>query len=238
MNTRTSLLGRAAGYAHLRGFGKRRAEDDRPSEDEPKGKRSRAAEDDEPEDDEPKGKSSRAEDDPPKDDEDVPKGKKSRRAADDDECEEDDEPKGKKSRADDEHDQDPDEDDSHLKGKRSRAAADDDEDEDDEMRGNSAVAQARRRENARCSAIFKAAGPDNVDLAASLAFETRMPRGEAIAVLRGQADRVPTRTDTASGRRARNPDLGTGGGDRPDKKSSLKAMQDAALAKAGITPIR
>ncbi len=52
------------------------------------------------------------------------------------------------------------------------------------MRGKSAAAKARRRERARCAAIFgcKAAGL-RPDVAATLAFSTTMGRREAIKVL-------------------------------------------------------
>ena len=52
------------------------------------------------------------------------------------------------------------------------------------MRGNSPVAKARRKERARCATIFShEAAAENLDLAAHLAFNTSMARGEAIATL-------------------------------------------------------
>lgn len=239
---RSKLFAGASGFAHLRGFGgKRRAEDDRPGE-EPKGKRSKAA-DEVDDEDEPKGKRSRAEDDPPKDD-DQPKGKGSKAA---DEGDDEDQPKGKGSKGaddderpgcDDEHEQYPDEDEDENppkgKGSKARRAEDGDDDDEQEMRGQSAAASARRRERARCEAIFRAADDGNVDLAASLAFETTMTRGEAIRVLKGQADRAPRRDDRSAGRRARNPDLGSGGGAPPDAKQAVRKIWDAGMAKAGV----
>lgn len=64
---------------------------------------------------------------------------------------------------------------------------DEDEDEEDpttEMRGNSPLAKARRRERARCAAIFASeAALKNPNLAGHLAFNTNMPRAAAIATL-------------------------------------------------------
>ena len=60
----------------------------------------------------------------------------------------------------------------------------DDDDPDTEMRGNSPLAQARRRERTRCAAIFaNKAAATNFDLAAHLAFNTRLTRVEAIGAL-------------------------------------------------------
>lgn len=54
----------------------------------------------------------------------------------------------------------------------------------EEMHGTSAVAEARRRERARCAAIFASAGAGaDPALAARLAFNTTLPRAEAIAAL-------------------------------------------------------
>jgi hypothetical protein len=59
----------------------------------------------------------------------------------------------------------------------------------DEMNGDSVTAQARRREQARCAAIFAdAAAATRRDLAATLAFTTRLPRSQAIAILRSSPD--------------------------------------------------
>lgn len=81
-------------------------------------------------------------------------------------------------------------------------AESEEDDSDDEMRGKSAAAQARTRENARCAAIFAdPAAASNLPLAASLAFGTRMPRAEAIDVLRGAAANAPA--EAADARPAR-----------------------------------
>lgn len=236
MRMSTRLLGGASAYAHLAGLvplrGKRAEEDDK---DDAGGKKSRRAEGDDDED-EPKGKKSRADGDSdqyPDDDDSEPKGKKSRRAEDDDD---EDEPKGKKSRAaeDDDEDDEP-------KGRKARAEDDEDdadaEDDDEEMTGKSAVAKARGRERARCKAIFAhPVAAQNVALAASLAFDTTMTRKAAIAVMQGQAGRGGDRGDYRSDRRARNPDLGAGGGAPVTGAKAQTQSWDAALGKAGVKP--
>ena len=64
-----------------------------------------------------------------------------------------------------------------------RPAPSEDDDDQGEMTGKSAAASARRRERSRCAAIFASKhAVNNVPLAASLAFETTMTRGEAIAI--------------------------------------------------------
>ena len=61
---------------------------------------------------------------------------------------------------------------------------DSDDDDAQEMYGNSPVAQARRRERARCAAIVMSeAGLRNPNLAQALAFVTREPRSDAIRIL-------------------------------------------------------
>ncbi|MGN6528466.1 MAG: hypothetical protein ACTHL8_18915 [Burkholderiaceae bacterium] len=55
----------------------------------------------------------------------------------------------------------------------------------DEMTGDSDVADARRRERARCAAIFACeAAAGNLALAAHLAFNTTLTRREAVKALR------------------------------------------------------
>jgi hypothetical protein len=67
--------------------------------------------------------------------------------------------------------------------KKEDEAAEDDA-EGDEMRGSSPIAQARRRERDRCAAIFASPGAaTRPDVAAQLAFESNMPRHEAVALL-------------------------------------------------------
>jgi hypothetical protein len=58
-------------------------------------------------------------------------------------------------------------------------------DVDAEMMGNTLQARARARERKRCAAIFADAAADaNLGLAATLAFQTTLPRDQAIKVLR------------------------------------------------------
>ncbi|WP_232476149.1 hypothetical protein [Flavisphingomonas formosensis] len=233
MKSSSQLMAGASRFAHFAGLTRasRRAADDDQDKD------ARAEEDErdddasEEDDEEPKGK----------------KGKGARRAEDDDGDGDDDEPRGKKgSRAEDD---DGDDEEPKSRGKRSRRAEDDDddsepEDDDDkeEMNGRSAKAAARRRERARCAAIFAhPSAARNVALAASLAFETTMTRKEAIAVLRSQADRSDDRGDrepqgnrhARTDRSARNVSLG---GDAPplNGKAAVKASWDTAFKKAGV----
>ncbi|MDE8344639.1 MAG: hypothetical protein POH28_00485 [Acidocella sp.] len=96
----------------------------------------------------------------------------------------------------------------------------DDDDPVNEMRGRSPAAKARRKERARCAAIFAStAAARNPNMAAHLAFNTLLSRKEAIAILktapvaqggvlgramdrysgaRAGADRAPARASTAA----------------------------------------
>lgn len=123
-------------------------------------------------------------------DDDKEKGKKakSRRAEEERDDEEDAEEEDDREDMEDDDDSDPDaeEDDDKEKGKKAksrRAEEDDDADaeEDDENRD---VKKGRRAERKRCAAIFgskHAAG--RPDMAAHLAFNTRMSASEAIGTL-------------------------------------------------------
>jgi hypothetical protein len=114
--------------------------------------------------------------------------------------------------------------------KSKKAAADDgDGDPDDEMRGNSAAAQARRREQARCAAIFASpAAARNPVLAANLAFKTRQSRAEALAVLEGTPGAVNTNAD----RQLRNPRVGAAGAAGLTSKQAVDQSWDRAFASA------
>ncbi|QDD65542.1 hypothetical protein EJD96_15945 [Herbaspirillum seropedicae] len=146
--------------------------------------------------------------------------------------------KGK--RAEDDEDKDKAEDDDLDEDKEKDGAkgskADDqdaeDDDDEDEMRGKSAAASARRRERARCAAIFgsKAAGRNPV-LAANLAFNTNMTRKEALAVLESTPASMGV-AEFASGRSARNPGIGAGGGQASTSKQNTDARWDRAFQKA------
>lgn len=92
---------------------------------------------------------------------------------------------------------------------RSMTSAIEDDDEA-EMHGASAASKARERERARCAAIFASAGATrNPVLAASLALNTSMSRGEPIATL----DAMPAvESDTTASLSWRNPRHGVGRG--------------------------
>ncbi|BCF96628.1 hypothetical protein PPGU19_011970 [Paraburkholderia sp. PGU19] len=219
-----SLAARGLSFAHLASLSNRasKAEDD----EEKKDARAEGDSDDEEENT-----------DRNRDDGDSKKSKKARAEDDDDDGAEDDGQKsGKKAKkAEDgdeskdyaeEDDDDGAEDDGQKSGKR---AEEDGDDEDEEMRGKSAVARARRREQARCAAIMghKAAGR-NVVLAANLAFNTRMGRKEAIAVLQA----TPAASTPGQGRQARNPNLGAGGEMHRNPQREASAGWDRAFSKA------
>jgi hypothetical protein len=194
-----SLMSRAGlSWAHLAGIGTARASDDDNVDDKPK--------------DDKGAKGSKASDDeePPKQD-DKAKGAKGAKAEDDDER------KKRDDESDDEYSKRmkslDDKDDEKAKGAKGSKADDDsnadDDDKDEEMRGNSAAASARRREQARCAAIFasSAAGKNPV-LAAKLAFETRQPRSEALALLEGTP--APAAATPPTDPRSRHAARGTG----------------------------
>lgn len=222
-----SLMGRGLNFAHLSGLSSRasKAEDDEDKKDA----RAEGDSDDEEENtdrnrddgDAKKGKAkskARAEDEDDEDDQgdDGQKSGKRAKAEDGDET---------KDYAEDEDDEDDQGDDGQKSGKR---AEEDGDDEDEEMRGKSAVAKARRREQARCAAIMgcKAAGR-NVVLAANLAFNTRMGRREAIAVLSS----TPAASNSNPGRQARNPSLGAGGEASRNPAAAAAASWDRAFSK-------
>ncbi len=127
------------------------------------------------------------------DDDDKEKGKKakSRRAEEEERDEEDAEDDEDDTRADEDDKDDPDaeEDDdekdtSSKKGKKAKSRRADDGDDDADAEENDDKEQGRRAERKRCAAIFgskHAAG--RPDMAAHLAFNTRMSAREAISTL-------------------------------------------------------
>lgn len=138
-------------------------------------------------------------------DDDKEKGKKakSRRAEEERDDEEDAEEEDDREDMEDDDDSDPDaeEDDDKEKGKKAksrRAEEDDDADaeEDDENRD---VKKGRRAERKRCAAIFgskHAAG--RPDMAAHLAFNTRMSASEAIGTMATMGAVVPVKSARVS----------------------------------------
>lgn len=198
MSTIRKKVASALSFAHLTGFAKAAEPDD-----------DKTRPDDNAEGDDPEKK------DQDHEDGNVKKGKKATSAEDDkdDESAEDDAP---------------DEKDDDKKAKGSKADDDPDaEDDEDEMRGKSAAASARRRERARCAAIFssKAAGK-NPALAANLAFNTSMTRKEALTVL----ESTPAATSAYGDRSARNPGIAAGAV-RPSGKQAVSNSWDAAFKK-------
>lgn len=174
----------------------------------------------------------------------VKKGKKAEDKKDCPAAENDDGTEDKEASGDDlpESDDGDGDDDGDKKGKKAKKAKADkqdgdgaDEDEDDkedrevEMRGNSPAAQARRREQARCAAIFASpAAGKNPALAANLAFKTRMTRQEALVVLES--------TPAAAGpgnaaRAARNPNVGSGASGSPTSAQAVASSWDRTFAK-------
>jgi hypothetical protein len=120
-------------------------------------------------------------------------------------------------------------DDEKDKAKGAVAAGDEDDDKD-EMSGKSAAAQARLREQARCAAIFaSAAAGRNPVLAANLAFNTRMTRCEARALL--ESTPAPAAAGHP-GRAANNPRAAASPGNPPSHQQAVAARWDQHLQAA------
>jgi len=212
---RPSKKAAALAYAHLAGPAAAEEQD----EDRNKA-RGRRAENDDDDDTEPKG--SRAEDDDDQGDDAEPKSRKAKGG----QAEEGDEEEG---------------DDADPKGRRTAAAEDDDDDEEEreaeEDDRDPKARAARKRERARCAAIFgskHAAG--RVAAAANLAFTTKLTASQAISVLK----------TLPGGESAEGGDLGTRmqgyGGHRPaasappqpSGRQAVTTSWDAAATRAGI----
>lgn len=102
----------------------------------------------------------------------------------------------------------------------------------DEMAGDSPTASARRRERARCEAIITStAGQAHGALARKLAFESRVPRVEALQLLEAQPAPFD-RAGASAARAARNPQIGTILLDPPSPKQAASRGLDAAFVKA------
>lgn len=202
-----SLAARGLSFAHLAGVSAKAA-------------KSKAEDDEDKKDAKAEGDSDDEEKNQDRDDGDA------RAEDDEDETKDDDKKSGKaKSKAkaeDDEEDKDYAEDDDD------EARAEDDDEDDEEMRGKSAAARARRREQARCAAIMgHKSAARNVELAANLAFNTRMTRQEALAILKA----TPAAVSPSHGRASRNPNLGAGGDASRGPAAVAATGWDRAFAK-------
>lgn len=141
------------------------------------------------------------------------------------ECDDKDEPKAEDEDQDAKAEVDEKDDEDKPKGKAKVKAEDDDKDE--EMRGSSAAASARRREQARCAAIFaSASAARNPVLAANLAFKTRMSRAESLALLEATPG-AAAQSNTV--RSARNPNVSTGGSAQPTTAQASASSWDRAF---------
>jgi hypothetical protein len=220
---KNTLMAGAMNFAHLLGrapkAAKKTAEDDRKPEDL----------------DEEKGDGG-DEGDGQKD------GKKSKRAKAEDPANEEE---GEDREQDTDEEDDDDKKSKKAKAKRVKADEEDGEDDDEEgddgsdgadMRKKSART-ARLRERARCAAIFAdAAAGKNPALAASLAFGTDLPRGQALNVLRagGLAVASAPRRPSLDERMAavKIPAIGAGDVATPAGATNLAAQIVAAGARA------
>jgi len=213
--SKLSRVASALSFAHLAGIGSMRGKNARADEDE-----------------EERKKDARAEDDDKDDDQELDDDKKSRKAKRAKAGEDADDKDDDLDADEDDHDAEDDEDDKKSRRAKGSKSADDDdpdaEDDEDELHGKSAVASARRRERARCAAIFGSRyAARNPVLAASLAFNTSMTRDQALTVLRD----TPAGASAASGRSDRNPRLGAGGDDSPSRQVAIASRWDRAMSK-------
>ena len=194
-------VARALSFAHLAGFGAGASKAEDPEKDD-----------------------HTAEGDDPKDQDRENVNSKSKSKAEDDE-----DKKQRPDESDEDYAKRMEEDDKKEPEKGDEPDAEDD-DPDDEMRGKSASAAARRRERARCAAIFSSKfAAKNPALAANLAFNTALPRIEALALL----ESTPVAQGANLDRAARNPGIAAGGDVAgPSTRQSVSSSWDAAFKKA------
>lgn len=217
--TKLKRAAEALSFAHLAGVGARAEDDKNDGHDiDDGGKHDVPAEASDGDDDKDYGrrakKAKKADDGA--DDEDDGAGKDDLPGSDDGDEDDDGDSKGKRAK----------------KAKRAEDPEDEEEDEDREieMRGSSAIAKARRREQARCAAIFGcAAAGRNPELAANLAFKTRMARDEAIAILEATPGNRSAQGVNAD-RSARNPAVSGTGGPQVSAQHEIAKSWDRAFA--------
>lgn len=229
--TLMSRIGGALTFSHLAGLGrgtarmpKASSEEERDEEDEgkPKEKKGKKAEDGGDEADAEGGDPDDEHEDQDRSNGDSKKGKKGKAEKGDDDKDYEDEGDG---------------DDGNPKDKKGKKADDsgesedeemeDEDDDEKEMHGKSPLAAARRRERERCAAIFNdRAAARNPQLAAQLAFNTSLTRGEAIKVLQGSA---PPAAGGNSQRADRNPRLGPGAEAPANSQQAISASWDHAM---------
>lgn len=112
---------------------------------------------------------------------------------------------------------------------------DDEDDDEEEMKGKGEAGAARLRERARCAAILgHPAASANVEFACELAFNTRLGRKEAVALL--QKAPKAQRNGGLAQRMADAPNFRTSGAAAPSLsgKAAVDASWDAAAERAGI----
>jgi hypothetical protein len=118
-----------------------------------------------------------------------------------------------------------------------RATADD-PDAELESGGSPIVLSARRRERERCAAILGCqAASTNFEMAKSLAFETRVTRREAIALLESSppAPEAGMSWQRSQDRARRNPRVGSDG-PKVSPQAAIASSWNAAFAKANPMP--
>lgn len=103
-------------------------------------------------------------------------------------------------------------------------------DEDEEMFGTGPIADARRRERARCEAIISSpAGLKNPALAKVIAFDSRMTRKEGLALL--ESTPPAATVDRRNQARAdRNPPIGAGMAESSGGPQAAATRMHGALA--------
>lgn len=222
--SKTTLATGTSPFAHLlSGFRGKRAEEDKPEDDE--ARKARRAEEDERREEED---ARRAEEDDRRREEDA------RRAEEDGTSDEEgdgtDKPDGKKAEDDE---QDPEADD----GDEDATKAEDDMDDDEKKAFRQGLALGRVRENARASRIFASpAAAARPDLAATLAFTTRNSSAAALRIIGAAGTSAPARARFVGGsldERMANRTEARPGADGGKSKPSFGDRVAAAVKKSG-----